>query len=509
MNFKMILRIQSQALLTFAVIIILPIAYTLIEFGALDTTLFFAAIGGFSIVTGIIFNKFSVGRFQRAPVAESATAILLMYPLLAIFGCLPFVLAGWLSPLDALLETVSDLTSAGLSILPSDAPYLLRIWQSSLMWLGSLLFLMMLVTVLPEVSGCFGVSLSLQGGQSFSAVIGQMNIMSLRIIKVYSTLTAISFAAFKLAGLGTWDSILMAMRCISTGGGDFFPAWQSVYVEYAATFTMLIACGNFLLYHRMIYTMLPPHVEFNENYFTRLRQYFLRFKRTLIGNIKLIFANEEMMVLYATILLAMLLLIFRVFSQELYFDGNQAFRSSLFHIVSFVSTTGITLDTGAIIHDFDKFFIFLMAITGGCIGSVTGGLKIIRLIVLFKITAAEVKKTIHPRMMTAIKISDSPVPMRTVGRILCFFFLVLVTMFICAALLSFAGATFSEGVAMSVACLSSVGILPGLCDADNFRNLSELGKIFCMIILIVGRLEIFALLITVAGLRFKRKKNNW
>jgi trk system potassium uptake protein TrkH len=216
-----------------------------------------------------------------------------------------------------------------------------------------------------------------------------------------------------------------------------------------------------------------------------------------------------MMVLYATILLAMLLLIFRVFSQELYFDGNQAFRSSLFHIVSFVSTTGITLDTGAIIHDFDKFFIFLMAITGGCIGSVTGGLKIIRLIVLFKITAAEVKKTIHPRMMTAIKISDSPVPMRTVGRILCFFFLVLVTMFICAALLSFAGATFSEGVAMSVACLSSVGILPGLCDADNFRNLSELGKIFCMIILIVGRLEIFALLITVAGLRFKRKKNNW
>ena len=509
MNFKMILRIQSQALLTFALTIILPIVYTIIEFGALDTTLFFAAIGGFSIITGIIFNKFSVGRFQRAPVAESATAILLMYPLLAIFGCLPFVLSGWLLPLDALLETVSDLTSAGLSILPSDAPYLLRIWQSCLMWLGSLLFLIMLVTVLPEVSGCFGVSLSLQGGQSFSAVIGQMNVMSIRIIKVYSTLTAISFAAFKLAGLGTWDSLLMAMRCISTGGGDFFPSWQSVYVEYAAIFTMLIACGNFLLYHRMIYKMLPPRVEFNENYLTRLRQYFSRFKRTLIDNIKLIFANEEMMVLYATILLAMLIVIFRVLSQEIYFEGGQAFRSSLFHIVSFVSTTGITFYKGTIIQDFDKFFIFLMAVMGGCIGSVTGGFKIIRLIVLFKITAAEVKKTIHPRMMTAIKISDSPVPMRTVGRILCFFFLALVTMFICAAVLSFAGVTFSKGVAMSVACLSNVGILPGLCDADNFRNLSEFGKIFCMIILIVGRLEIFALLIAIAGIKIRRKKSNW
>ena len=509
MNFKMILRIQSQALLTFAATLLLPIAYTLIEFGALDTTLFFAVISGGSIVAGLLFQKFGVGRFQRAPVAESATAILLMYPLIAVFGCLPFVLTGWLSPLDALLETVSDLTSAGLSILPSDAPYLLRLWQSSLMWLGSLLFLIMLVTVLPEVSGCFGISLSLQGGQGFSSVIGQMNQMSVRVIKVYTALTAISFCAFKLAGLGIWDSLLMAMRCISTGGGDFFPSQSNVYVEYAAIFVMLIACGNFLLYYRVIYTLLPPRLEFGMNYFTRLKQYFLRLRRTIINNLKFILANEEMIILYTTILFAMLILMFRVFNQELYFDGNQSFRSSLFHIVSFVSTTGITLDNGVELHDFDKFFIFLMAITGGCIGSVTGGFKIIRLIVLFKITALEIKKAIHPRMMTAIKVGDLPVPMRTVGRILSFFFLALVTIFICAVILSFTGLTLSTAVAMSIACLSNVGNLPGLCDADNFRSLSEFGKIFCMLILIVGRLEIFALLIAVAGIKIRRKKSDW
>ncbi len=509
MNFKMILRIQSQALLTFAATLLLPIAYTIIEFGALDTTLFFATISGVSVAAGIVLKRFGVGKFQRAPVAESAAAILLMYPIIAVFGCLPFVLTGWLSPLDALLETVGDLTSAGLSILPHDAPYLLRLWQSSLMWLGSLLFLIMLVTVLPEVSGCFGISLSLQGGHDFSAIIGQMNQMSVRVIKVYTTLTAIGFGAFKLAGLGLWDSLLMAMRCISTGGGDFFPANQNVYVEYVAVFVMLLACGNFLLYHRVIYTLLPPRVELDKNYFTRLKQYFLRLKRTIIANVKLILANEETIILYLTILVAMLILMFRVFSQELYFDGNTAFRSSLFHIVSFVSTTGVTLDTGAEVHDFDKFFIFLMAVTGGCIGSVTGGFKIIRLIILVKITAAEIKKTIHPRMMTAIRVGDLPVPMRTVGRILCFFFLALVTMFICAAILSFTGETFSESVAMSIACLSNVGNLPGLCDADNFRNLSAFGKIFCMLILIVGRLEIFALLIAVAGIKFRRKKSDW
>ncbi|MBR3051345.1 MAG: TrkH family potassium uptake protein [Selenomonadaceae bacterium] len=510
MNFRMILRIQSQALMVLAVADLLPVAYAIIEFRALDTTIFFAAIGIFLILTGMIFQHFGVGRFQRAPIAESAAAILLMYPLLAIFGCLPFLLTGWLSPLDALLEAVGNLTSAGLSLLPEDAPYLLLLWQSELMWLGSLLFLIMLVTVLPEVSGCFGISLSLQGGQGFSSIIGQMNLMSVRIIKVYLTLTAVSVAAFKLAGLGFWDSLLMAMRCLSTGGGKFFPAHESFYVEYAAIFVMLLACGNFLLYHRVIYTLLPPRIEFGMNYFTRLKQYFLRLKRTIISNAKLVFANEEIKILYAAIFIVLLIIMFRLFWHGIYFDGNEAFRVSLFHVVSFMSTTGISLgDATTNVHDFDKFFIFLMAVTGGCIGSVTGGFKLIRLIILIKITAAEIRKTIHPQMMTAIRVGDVPVPMRTVGRILGFFFLGMVTMFICAGVLSFTGVIFSKAVAMSIACLSNVGNLPGLCGAEDFKTLSNFGKIFCMMILIVGRLEIFALLIAVARIKIRRKKSDW
>ena len=509
MNFRMILRIQSQALLTLAVANFLPIIYALIEFKVLSFAIFFATIGIFSIIAGIILQKSGTGRFQRAPIAESAAAILLMYPIIAIFGCLPFLLTGWLEPVDAFLETISDLTSAGLSLLPENAPYLLFLWQSELMWLGSLLFLIMLVTVLPEVSGCFGINLSLQGGQGFSAVIGQMNSMSVRVIKVYVTLTVFSFLIFKLSGLNGWDSLLMSMRCISTGGGDTFYAKNvSVYSEYAAIFVMLLACGNFLLYHRVIYTLLPPHIEFGLNYFTKLKQYFLRLKRTIINNVKLIFANEEVMVLYTGIFFAMIILMFRVFLQEIFFDGNETFRRSLFYIVSFVSTTGITLDdNSAAVHDFDKFFIVLMSLIGGCIGSVTGGFKVVRLIILIKITAAEIKKTIHPHMMTAIRVGDVPVPMHIVGRILAFFFLSLITVFICAALLSFTGATFSEAVSMSIACLSTVGYVPGLCDAENFRALSNLGKIFCMIILIIGRLEIFALLIAVAGIKFRRKSN--
>ena len=509
MNFKMILRIQSQALLTFATITVPSTLYALYEYEQLMVAILFGLIGGAAFGVGIIFSRFGVGRFHRAPLAESATAILLMYPLLAIFGALPLWLTDWLSPLDALLVAVGDLTAAGISLLPLDAPYVFHLWQSSLMWLGALLFLIMLVTVLPEVSGCFGISLSLQGGQNFSAMIGQMNLMSLRVIKVYSALTVMSFGLFKFAGLEFWDALLMAMRCLSTGGGNFFPAHESIYVEYTAIFVMLIACGNFLLYHRIIYTLLPPRLEFSKLYVTRLKQYFGRLRRTIVANVKLFFANEETKVLYVIIFFGVLVVMFRAYLHGV-FDSNEAFRETLFYVVSFVSTTGLVIDDATQeFHDFDKFFLVMMAMTGGCIGSVTGGFKIIRLIILLKATASEIRKTIHPRMMSVVKVGDVPVPNKTVGRILCYFFLSVVTMFICAGLLSFAGEEFSKAVSISVACLSTVGTLPGLCDAEDFRNLSHVGKIFCMMILIVGRLEIFALLIAVAGIKIRRRKSDW
>lgn len=509
MNLRMLLRIQSQALLMLAAMTLIPIAYIVIEAQAFEAVVLFAIVGFMSVGVGMIFAHFGVGRFQRAPLAESAAAILIVYPIIAVLACLPFILTGWLMPIDALLETLGDLTSAGLSLLPNDVSYSLLLWQSSLMWLGSLLFLIMLVTVLPAVSGNFGIALSLQGGQGFGTVIGQMNLMSVRVIKVYVALTAASFIAFKLSGLGMWDSLLMSMRCISTGGGNYFPASQSVYVEYAAIFSMILACGNVLLYYRVIYNLLPPRIKFEWNYFTRLKQYFLRFKRTIIENIKLSFASEEVKVFYLMILVGMLIISFRIFSLGAHVDGNEALRKSLFYIVSFVSTTGITLDDVSEANNFDKFVVFLMAITGGCIGSVTGGFKIIRLIVLFKITAAEVRKTIHPRMMTVIKVGSQPVPMQIVARILCYFFLTLLTTFICAAIISFEGPVFSESLAITVSCLSTVGKLPGICDAQTFLSLARFDKVFCMMILVVGRLEIFALLIAIAGIRIRRKKSNW
>jgi len=510
MDKKIIFSLFGNMLVSFSAIFFLPIIYCLIEMKSLRIAIFFLVLGIFVAAVGIIFGRLGKKHKRRLPIAESSTTLILTYPVLAIFGAVPFLFSGWLMPVDAVLETISDLTSAGISILPQNAPYILRLWQSLLMWFGSMIFLIWLVTLMPEVSGCFGLDLSLHGGQIFSPMFGQMFLMAKKIGRVYATLTGISFLLFKVAGLTFWDSTLMAMRCISTGGGDFFAGRGNIFAEYVAAFTMIMACGNFLFYYRLIYTLPPGDRKSDRNIFLRAVDYFKRLKQNIFNNAQDFFTNSEVKATGFIIFLGVALIFAENYIQGDFEDGNIAFRHAFFHIASFLSTTGISLASIDEAHDFDKFLIFMTAFFGGCMGSVTGGLKMMRVLILQKTLSAELKKVMHPHMVTNIRVNKISVPNKIVGRILSFFFLSALTVFICAAVFSFSGTSFSAGVAISVSCLTNVGTLPGICEPSNFLHLSTAGKIFCMAVLIVGRFEIFALLIMFASVKnFYKPKSKW
>lgn len=510
MDKKIILSLCGNVLLAFSIIFLPPAIYAEFALRLSRLAIIFLLIGLAVLACGIFFVIKGRGHKRKLHVAESATTAILIYPILAIFGVIPILLSGYLSPIDSMLETISNLTSTGLSLLPNDADYIFRLWQSLLMWFGSMIFLNLLVTLLPEVSGDFGLSLSLHGGQIFSSMFGQMFAMSKKISKVYISLTLLSIILFKLSGLNFLDSLVMALRCISTGGGDFYPAQRNIYVDYSAAFTMLMACGNFLFYHRLIYTIPPPERTSQENIFIRTANYFKRLKQNIFDNVKLFFYNSEIKVIGLIIFLCVGFIFVSIYQKNSFEYGNLFFRQTFFHVISFLSTTGITFTDFNEAHDFDRFLIFLTAIFGGSMGSVTGGIKILRAIVLAKIFSAEMQKVMHPHIMPNIRVNKIAVPNKIAGNILAFFFLAALTLFVCSGLLSFTGSTFSDGVAMSAVCLTTVGNLPGICGADNFLNLTIAGKIFCMLILIVGRLEIFAFLIVLANIKFHRKiKSKW
>ncbi len=483
---KIICFLLGQATLVMALAFLIPIIYAALHERFLIAKFFFVQAMSAAMISSAFFS-FGRGHRRRVEILDSAYAMILAWIPMTLIGAMPFITLNWLAPINAILESASDLTSAGVGFLSIIAPYELQLWQASLMWQGSLMFLVVLVTLLPEVSGCFGIELSLSQGQIFSPMFGQMSITARRVATVYSVLTLISIALFKLAGLNSWDAIIMAMRCVSTGGGEFIGA-GNLYVEYAAAASMLLACGNFLLYFRLWQTSTRANIPIN---------------------LKIFYSNSEVQFLTALILIGTILVSFTLFNKDYFLDGNLSFRSSLFHIISFVSTTGMTLGDISGAPDFDRFFLFLLVGLGGCMGSVTGGLKVIRLIVLFKIAAVEIVRSIHPNMMPSIKVNGAVVPMKVVGRILSYFFLCMLTLFVCSVILSLSGQPFSTSVVMTLACLTSVGIMPGLCDSATFMNLPVIMKLFCALIFIVGRMEIFAFLIVISSIKIRQEKSRW
>ena len=509
----------GRAMSAMALAYILPLCYAFFHLQDMVTTFFFAIV--FIICSAIAVMLSYKGREhrQRIRISDSVVAMIMVWWLLAIFGSIPFVTT-WLAPADAILETISDLTSAGLSLLPHNAPYIFHLWQAELMWLGAFIFLSILVTILPEVSGCFGLELSLSQGQIFSPMIGQMRFMAKKILLIYELLTLLSFIMFRLAGLNSWDAISMAMRCISTGGGEYFLGKGNIYVEYAAIFSMLIACGNFLLYFRLLNTIIPPASSLNITKPIGIRNFakkihllittlFSLMRRNARSNSRIFFSNSEVQFLLVTVFLSTLIITFTLFGNDYLNDGNASFRLALFHVVSYMSTTGLTIADITNEPNAERFLLFLLVLIGGCMGSVTGGLKIIRVIILFKLAAIETTKVIHPHMITSIKVNHIAVPMKIVGRVLSFFFLCSVTLFIFSVILSLSGQPFSVSVAMSAACLTNIGTLPGICGSAEFIALPAVMKLLCCLILVVGRIEIFAFLILFGFIHFSKERKPW
>lgn len=516
---KIIYFLLGRAMSAMALAYVIPICYAFFSLQNIFAATFFsvillicAALAAFLTYNGRIHR-------QRIRINESVFAMIAVWWLLAIFGSIPFFVAGS-STADAILETVSNLTAAGLSLLPPDSPYILQLWQAVLMWLGSFVFLCILVTILPEVSGCFGLELSLNQGQVFSPMIGQMRFMARKMLLIYEFLTLLSFLMFRLAGLDNWDALSMAMRCISTGGGDFFPGKGNFYVEYAAIFSMLLACGNFLLYFRLMNTIIPPASslnisksikvkEFAKKIHLLIKTFFSLMRRNARSNLRIFTGNSEVQFLIVTIFVSTLIITFTIFNKDYLTDGNASFRIALFHVVSYISTTGTNLTDLTNAPDAVRFLLFLLVLAGGCMGSVTGGLKIIRIIILFKLAAIETRKVIHPRMITSIKVNGIAVPMKIVGRVLSFFFLSSVTLFIFSVILSLSGQQpFSTSVAMSAACLANVGTLPGICESTAFAALPSAMKLFCCCILIIGRIEIFAFLILIGLIHLNKERSS-
>lgn len=479
-NKKLFAHVLGQAILIVGALMLIPLFHALY---LMSTSLpgIFASI----IITMTIGEALSrIGRNppEKFTLVDAAGVMVTIWPLFAIIGMLPFLLSGEESLTDAFFESVSCITSTGVSLLNPFSPQPLFMWRCILSWIGSLTFIIMLATVAPPVCGSLGLIVSYKASLIFSPMTRRMKKASIAATKLYVGLTAISICLFMTTGIGVNESVKMALMALSTGGWSehtLFLLKDNTWLDIVATISMMFACVNFLLYFEAV-------------------------KRR---DLKIIFKNAELRIFCGMVLVFTAVIAFHLWYTENY-TVMSSIRYAFFHVISFSSTSGFLSADVNSWPDFDRFTLLMLVVVGGCIGSLSGGIKVKRIVILFKMTLSEMRRSLHPHMVSHIGLDNEIIPMRIVMNILCYFFVHLAILFIFTLILSLSDIRLPEATGIAIGLLSSVGSASGLYGLETFSSLSTGFKIICCIFMMIGRMEIFALMLWLSG-ESEERQNKW
>lgn len=481
MNRRVVFYLLGHILLLQGAVLVVPLlaAFWWGEPGLL----YFGPALAAALLLGALFAYYGHRHKRQLEAVAGAWYMVLLWPLLGLIGMIPYLMAGVCTSLtDAFLESVAAFTTTGISSLPVTVlPKSLWFWHSLMEWLGGLNFILMLVSVMPQVSGCFGLTLSARQSVIFSPMVGRMEEAARQTGCIYLAITIISVLLYWLAGLPLGTAVTQGFMTVSTsGGGSLIPFAQNIWLEGAAALSMLLASGNFLLY----------------------------WKGWERKNFKNIFKDMEMRTFLGLFLAVGVIVSLHLWMQGVY-DVSHSLRYGFFQVLSFLSSSGFATADSAAWPEFDKYVLFLLAFVGGCIGSAAGGLRVMRFIVLFKMTAQEMRRTLHSHMVIALKIDGLPVERKIISRVLSYFFLFMSVFFLSILILSLAGITPMQAMSLAVGCLSSTGFTVQLFGLHDLATLPGWSKLYCCFLMILGRIEIFPFLMAVQTLLLATRRRRW
>ena len=395
---------------------------------------------------------------------------------IAIFGSLPFLLSDLnLSLVDAFFESMSGITTTGSTIIANldQVPKSILLWRAILQWLGGIGIIVMAITILPLL-GVGGMQLfkNEQASDTTEKILPKTREVTLIISLIYLSLTFMCGVAYWFVGMNIFDSVAHAMTTIATGG--------------------------FSTYSSSIGYFQNPKIEIVSIIFIILGSIpFLAYLKFLKGDRKIFLKDSQIKGLLYILIISVLLMFFYLILSGQEYHLTENLRISAFNVVSILSGTGYVTSDFSLWGKFPLiFFIFLMFI-GGCAGSTTCGIKIFRFQILGLFMINQIKKLIYPRGVFSIKYNNEKISDTFIYSIITFIFLYFFIFFILATLLSLNGLDFVTALSGSASAISNVG--PGLGDVigpnGNFSSLPNFSKLSLSLGMLLGRLELFAVLI--------------
>ena len=394
--------------------------------------------------------------------------------LMSIFGSLPFVIGGAIPNfVDAFFETVSGFTTTGATILTDieAMPKALLFWRSMTHWLGGMGIIVLTIAILP-ILGVGGMQLFVaeSPGVTPDKMHPRITETAKRLWLIYFALTAIEAVLLWGAGMSLFDAVNHAMATMATGGFSTKNASIAFYtspaIHYIITIFMFLAGVNFTL---------------------------LYFGFT--GKIGRILKNEEFRV-YALNMFILGAIV--AFGLAVYggYGIEEAIRSGFFQVASIITTTGFITDNYLLWPNFLIMIIFVLFFSGGSTGSTSGGLKTMRVIVMIKNSLLELRRQIHPTAVIPVRFNGKAVPQSITNTVAAFVLIYLIIFFGGTLVMSMIGLDFLSAVGSVAATLGNIG--PGLGSVgpvDNFAHIVPEGKLFLSFLMLMGRLELFTVLI--------------
>ena len=429
-----------------------------------------------TFVTGILISWYGYGTTAKnITKKDSILTVTTAWILFSIFGTLPFYLSGAIPSItNAFFETTSGLTTTGSSILTNveAMPKGLLFWRSLIQWIGGLGMIVFVLAFIPLIEG--GSSYLLEDETSgifrdkFRPRVGQI---AKRLWFIYFGFTAALAILLRLGPMNTFDACCHAFATMSTGGFSTKNAsiayWNSAYVEYVISIFMMIGAINFTLW------------------------YFF-FKR----NFKRLLKDEELRWFLSIAIIATLIITVCLLYNQEYDSFFKSFRVSFFQVTTLFSTTGFATTDFTLWGPFFLLVISFLMLVCGSGGSTSGGLKTIRFVILCKNTMNEFSKRIHPKAIIPVRLNGNAVSQDIVQRVSAFAFLYMIIILISIGVFTATGIKLEDAWGISLSGIGNIG--PGFGKygpAGNFASMTVFAKWYYSFLMIVGRLELFTILI--------------
>ena len=428
-----------------------------------------------TIFIGILFVLANLEKEFKLNLRQTFLFSTLAWLMVAVFGSLPFLLsANEFTVSEAFFESMSGITTTGATIISDldNSPKSILLWRAIMQWLGGIGIVVMAITILPLLKVGGMQLFKMEGPDTTEKILPRTIEVAAIIISTYVALTFLCGLFYWLFGMTIFDSICHAMTTIATGGfsthNDSIGFFKNSNIEIVASLFIILGSIPFISY--------------------------LKFSQ---GNRKIFFKDVQIKgLIYLLIISTTIMFVYLLFIN---FESSliDKIRISSFNVISILSGTGYVTDDFGLWGKFSLvFFLFLMFI-GGCAGSTACGIKIFRLQMLLIFLKDQIKKLIYPNSVIITKYNNQKISDDFIKSVIIFIFTFLFIFLIIAMLLSISGLDFITSISGAASSISNVG--PGLGEMigpnGNYKALPDLSKWILAAGMLLGRLELFAVLV--------------